>query len=279
MLKRNFMRYYLLIMTAAVLLACNKEAKLTPSEPESVQLLPQGNQSYDDSIMTAYNKYATFILYRFTQADYNYNHIDKRRDSAFNANPAYISPVLRFVHEHLFNVFPESFLKKTMPYRILLASYIGGENTRSPINFGSTYAALTIGWADSTFLQQTTPAQINMLRSNLIRYYMERAFRAGAIVVPDAFKMLAPPSYRQVNSITLKNQHGIIEPTGTLLSEGTDYLGYIEAISTRTKADIESTYFSPGVDTKGNYKRKYIIIVNYFKDEFGMDLQAIGDAF
>ncbi len=229
--------------------------------------------------MAAYNKYATFILYRFSQNDYGYNQIEQKKDSAFNANPAYISPVLRFLHEHLFHVFPERFLQKTMPYKILLASYIGGKDTRSAVNFASTYATLTIGWADSTFLQQTTDAQKRKLRSNLIRFYMERAFRAGSIESPQDFKALAPPSYVAVSTQALRNQWGVIEPSGRLLTSGSDFLGYVEAICTRSRADIEEAYFNPAVDTKGYYKLKYRAVITYFDTKFGIDLQAIGDAF
>ncbi|WP_298710571.1 hypothetical protein [Chitinophaga sp.] len=273
------MRCYILILAAMVMVACRKEAKLTPSEPEAVKLLPQGNHSYDDSIMAAYNKYSTFILYRFTQHDYNYNQIDKKIDSAFNANPAYIGPALRFVYDNLFNALPERLLQKTMPYRILLASYIGGKHTRSAVNFSATYAALTIGWADSTLLQQSTPAQMNVLRKNLIRFYMERAFRAGAISTPADFAALAPADYSNIQTPALKNQYGIIEPTGAYLTLGTDFLGYVEAICTRSMADMESTYFSPGVDVKGNYRLKYNAVINYFQSEFGINLQEVGNAF
>lgn len=273
------MRYFILILAATCFAACRKEAKLTPSAPESVQLLPQGNHSYDDSIMAAYTKYSTFVLYRFSQHDYNYNQIDKKIDSAFNANPAYISPALRFVYVNLFNALPEKLLQKTMPYKILLASYIGGKHTRSAVNFAATYSTLTVGWADSTLLEQSTPAQMNVLRKNLVRFYMERAFRAGAISVPAEFAALAPEHYVTVNTPALKNQYGIIEPTGAYLTLGTDFLGFIEAICTRSRTDMENTYFVRSVDTKGNYKLKYDIVLKYFETQFDADLQAIGNAF
>jgi len=277
------MKYFLIIFLAIGMVSCSKEAKLTPSEPEDLKLLPQGNNSYDDSIMAVYNKYATYILYRFTQADYGYNQIDRKLDSAFDSNPAYISPVLRFLHENIFEVFPEDFLKKTMPYKILLASYIGGKNTRSTVNFASTYASLTIGWADSTFLQQTTPEQIRALRVNLVRFYMERALRAGAIKIPEgmmAYGPQFPTVWGNVTSVAQKNQYGVIEPVGTtFLNAASDFLGYVQAISTRTKTDIENSYFRPNVDTKGAYRAKYDIVVNYFQNEFGLDLQAIGNSF
>jgi hypothetical protein len=267
------------MICAAVLLACNKEAALTPSVPENIQLLPQGNNSYDDSIMASYTRYTTYILYRFNQLDFGYNHIEIRKDSAFNANPAYISPVLRLLHEHLFNFLPEDFLKKTMPYKILLASYIGKGQTRDAKGFATTYASLTIGWTDSTLNSINTPALLKQFRVNLIRFYMERAYRARAITIPLGFALLEPNGYASLNSVALKNQNGIIEPTGTALSLHTDFLGYVQAIATRSATDLENTYFHPNVDVKGMYRKKYNTVVNYFKSVFGFDLQALGNTF
>jgi hypothetical protein len=35
---------------------------------------------------------------------------------------------------------------------------------------------------------------------------------------------------------------------------------------------------SPDTDTKGVYRQKYDVVINYFKITFGVDLQAIGNA-
>jgi hypothetical protein len=275
------MRLYILTLLSVILMGCHKEAALSPSLPEMPDPLPQGNNSYDDTIKACFDKYQTYILYRFDQADYSYDHISKKTDSAFNANPAYISPVLRLLHEHLFGFLPENFLKKTMPYKILLASYIGGGTARSATGFDFTYASLTVGWADSTLLNINSPAMLKTLRVNMIRAYMARAYRSTALNVPQEFLLSMPAklSYANINSVVNKNQCGVIEPWGTQLNVGTDFLGYIQAIATRTKTDIENTYFRPNVDVNGLYKKKYNIVVAYFQSEFGFDLQELGNRF
>jgi hypothetical protein len=264
-----------------MLLACNKEAALTPSTPATVILLPQGSNSYDDSIVACYNKYRIYILYRFSQADYGYDEVIQKTDSAFNGNPAYISPALQLVYEHLFNVLPESFLQRTIPYKILLASYIGSNANRSTTGFAYTYASLTIGWTDSILLKLSTPAVLKTFRINLLRAYMDRALRATAMQVPADFKALQPSkiTYGGITSTALKNQYGIIETPSASLTINTDFLGYVQAIATRTKADIENTYFKSSVDVNGLYKKKYNVVISYFKTEFGFDLQELGNTF
>lgn len=275
------MRIYFLILSATILLACNKEAALTPSTPATVNLLPQGNSSYDDSIMACYNQYKTYILYRFTQGDYGYGYIIRKADSAFNANPVYISPVLRAVYDNIINFFPEPFLKRTMPYKILLASYIGAGATRNVTGYDATHASLTIGWADSTLMQLATPAQLKAFRVNMVRAYLDRAYRATSLHVPNEFLISMPAGYDYltINTTLQKNQCGIIEPVGPNLNVTTDFLGYLQAMMTRPKAEIENAYFRPAIDSKGLFKRKYGIVVNYFKSEFGFDPQELGNKF
>lgn len=275
------MRRYLLIVLGVILFACKKEAALTPAAPPSDRFLPQGSNRYDDSIMAAYNTYKTYILYRFTQSDYGYNHISRKKDSAFPANPQYISPVLRLVHEHVFNFFPEDFLQRTMPYKILLASYIGTATTRSATGFETTYASLTIGWADSTLLGLDTPAKLKAFRVNLVRAYLDRALRGTALQVPIEFQtsLLSGFDYNEIDNIAEKNQNGVIEPFGPNLNVTTDFLGYLQAMMTRPKAEIENAYFRPAIDSRGSYRKKYGIVSSWFLNKFGFDAQELGNRF
>jgi hypothetical protein len=269
------MRLYYLLAIITVLFACNKEAALTADPAAPLYTLPQGNHSYDDTIMTHYKKYGSYILYRFTQGDYSYNYIDRKSDSAFNANPAYIGTALRFFKTQLLDLYPEAFLQKTMPFKILLASYIGTSTTRNAKGFSSTNNMLAIGWADST-LAQKTPAELKQLRAYMHRFYIERAYRVKTITVPAAFVALAPPLYSSITAAT-KYSNGILAPTGTDLNLAIDFLEYVEVIAGTTKAELENTFFKPTVDTRGLIRQKYEIVVNYFLTIHGVDLQAIGD--
>lgn len=269
------MRIYFLMIIAAVMVACNKEAALTPTPPEVMYTLPQGNNSYDDSIMACYNKYKTYILYKFTQGDYAYNFIDKKADSAFVANPAYIGLALRFFYEQVLNVYPESFLQRTMPYKVLLAAYIGAGQTRSVRGFASTQSMLAIGWADST-LRDKTPAQLKQLRGYLHRHYIERAYRVNSVIIPQEFIALSPALYGNVNNSN-RYSLGVLEPHGGALNQATDFLGYVEAITSQSKAQLEAGVLRSTVDTKGIIRKKYNVMISFFQSQYGVDLQAIGE--
>jgi len=59
-----------------------------------------------------------------------------------------------------------------------------------------------------------------------------------------------------------------------------DWDKIIEAIVSNSYDVLTSSgnILSPDTDTKGVYKKKYDVVINYFKTTFGVDLQAIGNA-
>ncbi|MCW3467031.1 hypothetical protein [Chitinophaga nivalis] len=271
------MRVYYLLALIILLMACKREAALTPSPATPMYTLPQGNHGYDDTIMTCYKKYGAYILYRFTQDDYSYNYSDRKSDSAFVANPVYISAALQFFKTQLLDVYPESFIQQTIPYKILLASYIGSGATRSAKGFASTNSALAIGWADSTLVQKLqSPAAVKQVRSWLHRYYIERAYRAKIIQVPEAFAALAPSLYGAISPET-QYEKGVLGTPGSDLNLVVDFLAYVEAITGNSQAQLEAGLFSRKVDKKGLIRQKYNTVINYFNVTYGVNLQAIGD--
>jgi hypothetical protein len=268
---------YLFLILALTIVACQKEEKLTPGEYESPYKLPQGNTAADDTIMSIHRKYGTYILYRFSQGDYAYDYSIVRKDSAFNANPAYIDTTLNFFRNQLMAQYPDSFLRKTMPVKVLLASHITIKSgvTDEFIGFSSTSSMVAIGWADST-LVHLTPLETKKLRGKLHHYYWERAYRTKSVEVPSAFSQ-AMPDYAKV---TLQNRYqlGVVADIGLYgVDLGQDFLAYIDMITCNSTSELEANYFDPGIDTKGLIRQKYNAIITYYKTEYGVDLQAIGN--
>lgn len=273
------MKSYLFFILALTLFACQKEEKLTPSGYENLYKLPQGNTVADDTILSIHRKFGTYILYRFSQADYAYDYSRVRKDSAFNANPAYIDTTLNFFRNQLMALYPDNFLHKTMPVKIFLASRVTIRNssTNELIGFSSSSSMLAIGWADSTIIH-LTPPEIKKLRGKLHRYYWERAYRTQSVEVPTAFAALALPDYGKVNEQN-KYQQGVVADFfgNGILNLGQDFLSYINMITSNSTADLEANYFKPSVDSKGLIRQKYNAIIDYYKTTYGIDLQAIGN--
>ncbi|MBV7531026.1 hypothetical protein [Chitinophaga sp. sic0106] len=265
------------------LYACKKEAAIQPVPNPPFYTLPQGDQPYDDSIVAFRNQYSSYILYKFTNHDLLYEVTGNvPRLAAKIANPPYIDTTLKLFKTVFMNYFPEEFLKKTMPYKILLAASIDTMNvsaiTKLVPSITGTFAtatSLVIGWADSAFLKKKYPART--LREWVTAAYFKNATLGGAIKIPLDFVKLAPPAYNTATS----------DPRGMgFLGQATqmsdisiywDFGMYVAYISSRTRAELNNTIFKPNYDTKGMVRKKYEVVCNFFQTEYGIDLQAIGE--
>lgn len=282
------MRYFLISAFAGMLLlclgACHKEAPLTPSPASDFYSLPQGNHPYDDSIMAFYKQYGSYMLYKFDTVDYAYNYTKYLSIRAAQGNEAYVPQAIDFFKKQCLNLYPENFLQATMPFKVILASYIDTLylNTgyaRSVTNIMAGRGMLAIGWADSTLQQQST-ARLQLLKGSLNRCYFWQGLQSGALVIPPDFAALYPTEF--INGSTLQSTLGLIEIPYNVDNDQQaslmwDFLCYIKAITSRTKADLDATILKPSFDTKGLIRKKYAILINYYQTNYGMDLQAVGN--
>ncbi|MBC9932830.1 hypothetical protein [Chitinophaga qingshengii] len=268
--------YHVLLAAGIACTACNKSAKLEPSPQKPFYTLPQGNHSYDDTIVAFHKKYDTYILYKFSQDDYAYDYTNKRADTAYEANPAYIGASIRFFYDQLLNIYPEKFVQATMPLKIFLASGIGAKGIMNPRGFTATRSMLAIGWANDA-LPGKTPAEIKRMRGQLHRYYIERAFRANIVAIPNAFIALTPSKSYEGITPSERLNNAIVDTEEGTMSLTKDFLGYIEMITGKTKAELDATLLSPVVDRTGLIKQKYEIVLTYFRNDFGIDLQSVGE--
>lgn len=271
------------------LFSCGKEKTLSPNDPPVFYSLPQGDHPYDDSIVAFNKKYGSYILYKFTQQDFAYDLTSYLPSLAANANEAYVQQTLTFFRTQCLDFYPETFLKKTLPLRIILAAHLDtitsrngkpSDTSRSLTGFTAGHNMMAIGWADST-LQQRTPEQLRQTKGYMNRCYFQQALLSGALMIPDIFMKLGPAGgYQFVTGY--QPQKGMIEATssednGRLPSATWDFLCYINAITSHTKAELDATILSPSVDVNGKIQEKYDALVNYYKMQYGVDLQAIGN--
>ena len=268
-----------------IFLSCRKEASIIPDQIPDFYTLPQGNQPYDDSVVAFHQKYGSYILYKFTPTDLTYNYSNNLPITSGPANPAWIKNTLDYFKSECLQYYPESFLQKSMPFKILLAAYIDTSfivdgkimpSYRSLTGFCATRGTLAIGWTDSTLTQQS-PARLKQLRGFMHRSYIQQALLSRALELPDDFKKYCPDSY----TAAYAGRDGILENLADLrivnASAVWDFACFVCAITGHTKAELDATILSPAFDTKGLVKLKYTAVINFFKNNYNVDLQAIGN--
>ena len=72
-------------------------------------------------------------------------------------------------------------------------------------------------------------------------------------------------------------EEGIVEPYTNALNVATDFLAYIEVITSHTKEELEAGVLSSRVDVKGLIRKKYDVVIATFLNKYQIDLQAIGN--
>lgn len=269
--------------------------------------LPQGNSSFDTAILNFFQTYDTYILYKFSDIDFNYQFsFNLANPPVGTLNPT-VGPVvvrggdsiaiqsaLDFMNQYWFSFYPDDFKKKYLPQKILLAGAI--YNTRwnysakiydtprvnpyvVPIE-GSDH--ITLPKIDTAF--NTYPlasklllkAQLNRL---FLKHLMYPLISSIPSPVPPPAEFFKVSNYSQGNITSAQRyKYGFDTiPFGSAPSPIVDILAFLDTICAKPRAALDAYMLNPKVDSLGLTKRKYDLLVNYFKTNYNVDIQAIGN--
>jgi hypothetical protein len=284
-MKMKTLKYLILTAVMSIALtACKKEEVLEPSVIEVQYQLPQGNHDYDPTLVDLNKRYGSFFLYKFSTVDFAANPV--YASGGFNesyladiADEAYVGKVLTFVQKNWLNYYPDAFLKANLPFKVLL-----GQNLRlkaSPTTkytVLSNYNQITLSNFSADF-DLMTAAQKKTYVNNLHAEFFNFIFNRGKLDIPVDFTIVT--NYTTATTTTNYNALGYVSlvvalQTGDRLNK--DFLSYIALITSKTKAELDASVLKSTTDTGGLIKKKYDIIINYYKTKYNIDLQAIGDA-
>jgi hypothetical protein len=276
-----------------LLSSCYKEPRLTPGTADILYTLPQGDHPYDNEILDFYNTYGTFILYKWTTADFQYAVTGplSQQLQVFPADTNYVQQGLNFLHANLLDLYPDSFLKQTLPWRILLGSEIDSimtvnSNTllTAPVvdTVRNTSATSVSGQHQISLFQvdsvmpNLTPAQVAQARGWLNRAYWQQATSNNVVEIPPAFDSVT--NYQNVDDQNYVSM-GVLyfHDDLSFATPSTDFIDYVFMITSTPFQQINATWFSPQTDVNGFIRGKYNIIVQYYLANYGVDLQAIGN--
>lgn len=267
------------------LLGCKKkEAALEPSEITIQYQLPQGNHDYDPELVELNKKYGTFFLYKFSAIDFAANPVYGA--GGFNeayavdiADEAYVGKVLTFVKQNWLNYYSEEFLKENLPFKVLLGQKLRFKTSpTTTYNVLSNYNQMTLSNFSVAFDSMTAAQKktyVNSLHSEFFNFILNR----GKLDVPTDFTTVT--NYT-ATGVTFANYYSFgyvnyaVAVGDNKLNK--DFLSYIALITSKTKAELDATVLSAATDTAGLIKKKYNIIINYYKTKYNIDLQAIGNA-
>ncbi|MDR2414004.1 MAG: putative zinc-binding metallopeptidase [Odoribacteraceae bacterium] len=298
-----------LLLLALCHVACEREEELTPrTGPENVYgdyTLPQGDHDYDAYILEFFKKYNTLMLYKYEPRDIYWNvtnnafipvvydsiggvavagHVDTPADEA------YIGDQINMIREKFLAHYPDPFLLEMLPKKIfLLRSFVeraktGAETDKAPAA-GVDY--LLFQWGGEE-IRSITPARVNEFKSKASEVFLRKLVSSGKLQRDPLFLSITDyTTPGSGNAARLAN--GFITPSA--ITESADWDAYVYAIVytprdtlVAPRGTLPITDFvnrrgllTPEYDASGKIRAKYAAITTYFKESFGVDLQAIGN--
>lgn len=305
--QKNVMKQYIyLFLFMSCLVACHEDDELTPTErPEFGYSVPQGNHEYDDRIVDWNERCNVFILYKFDMKELYwqvtkwYESIENAEDAAYPytegllgevADTNYVGEQLNLVEEQFLNFYPDTTLRRCLPLKLLLCGKLihrsvdGGEDVW---NMYSGYDYLAFNWGNAGILS-ITDDEIADFRYDVNYEFLCRLLDKNKILIDASF-------YEGMNyedAITRENMYarGFINQ-GTKEENDVEY--YLQAILTTRYEELiadpgtpedNTNYYASYVgilnekkDVNGFIRNKYNVLVNSWKEYYGIDIQKIGD--
>lgn len=269
---------FLTLFTISVLGAC-KEAVLQPSEQQPQQYsLPQGNYPFDQRIVDFHKKYGTYILYKFTEKDFRWNFTTPLSYSGIPADPDRVEKALNFLDKELFGYYNEELLKQLLPFKFMLSKEIRwlnvtpGDPDPGPIDAVCSESHVAFGHVDPRW-ESFSEQKIRAVKGSLHGTFWQSAIERKKIEkAPNFMKGI---DYSNVGSWNYRGL-GIFDSKSNRAH--LDLGDYIARITSHTLAELEALYFNPEFDPTGIYREKYEALIAFYKQNYKIDLQAIGDA-
>lgn len=293
------MKQLLYILGAIVLLSgCYDEDVKPSTEPELIYgkyTLPQGDHDYDDDIVAFYEKYGTLLLYQFTAKDFGWSptgnvawdvavdtivgdDTGSYKHDAVPADENYVGEQLELLQDKWFSYLSDT-LMRMLPQRILLCSRLDtvtmglgrdpvDESERMRGNVYSGYYHMAVNWGNPDVLAMTAEERNSFKEDVCLTFLTKIVDELGR---SDDFDMITSYNSNMLESAIY--EEGILDYSHRT-SPTEDWLDYLALVIKNTQQELEA---EGGLLSYEKIRQKYDIMVNFFKENYDFDIQAIGN--
>lgn len=300
----------ILLLSTWLATGCKKEEKLTASEDEKGYSVPQGAHAYDTSILDWYNKYGTYFLYKFTDKDTYWTPTGWKNSTpdtagiwstgylVAQADTNYIGQQLALINKLWLSRYTDKFLDQFLPSKIMLCKSVDSVyNTIlfNPVRYIKTiksvgayynYDNICLNFGSAGVTTMTASDSVKFLaKVNLV--FMQSIAVRNLTAPTNAFTSIATYSSTFASQAAAYAQ-GIITIYYNPRSPQQDWNAYIEAMVSRSETNLNKSTANTDMtslgmlnatkDSGGKIRQRYNIVRNYFINNYGVDLQAIGNA-
>lgn len=295
------------IILALALVSCASDLSISEIEPLTPDYeLPQGKSPADSRIVELYKKYGTYVLYEFPEKDFNWKLIDTSLGepetppvtySYKPADPAYAGDILDLLEKSWFRFCKDEFLKKYFHQKVFLVSALqqgemDEEDEYRFIDFLIETHHMVISNC-SEKIRDKSDYEMRELRISLQESLLNSWMYDKIGEAPnDFFKVSSYTShaidydpdsedFTRTRGFIFADKYGYEWSTYLMGADFPEYskwdmdqdlYHYIYALITRTSAEWADDLTYPLV------KEKYDILIKFFLEKYGLDIQAMGNA-
>ena len=280
------------------MIGCWDEGELKPTpEPELIYgkySLPQGDHDYDDDIVAFYKKYSSLILYKFTSKDFGWSPTgnvawDIAKDTVYDeynqgnkwnaipANEQYVGNQLELLRKKFLNYLPDTFLY-LLPQKILLCStierlptHLGYEPTPDQCEAFNVYLGyfhMAVSCGNENILTMTAEER-NQFKKDVCGAYFENVL--VSLDKPQEFFMISSYRTETTENEELLHEEGFLNSDG-MGNTNKDWLSYVKLAIENPIDELTGL-----LSQYEKIREKYMIMVEFFKDRYRFDIQAIGN--
>ena len=211
-------------------------------------------------------------------------------------DPVYAGDWLDVMERIWLDFYPEDFLQKNLPYRILMADSIKQTYTyERPATYYKVYLTtntLAIAGLNKDIVSLSGAVE-KSFKNVLQQEFLKHLINSGALVAPDEFYYVSDYSKKAtagveartrefVPSIDMEESYGSVYDWCTYIVYGTTELSRTNDLrhylmNMISHAETESNSWATYL-TYPLVKKKHDILKKYFLEEYGIDFQKIGNA-
>lgn len=284
------------ILLGFLLVSCYKDENIKGEESQPKYKVEDSDEPVDHFIYQFYQNYNAFILYDYERVDYVWNMstiLDVKLVK--QENKATLNEGLKYMENILFKYYSDDFKKHYFPFKILMAdsvqvaksaTWYKDEPASAGLSFlgiGKIRSGISEISSDSLlFLKGKVNAALwgNFLYNNEMIDFPEAYWKVSSEYYSTNLKLVDGNNTLKPDQVNTK-KYGFWDRDRTKDSGNiycmapdrtVDISQFIDMITTHTAVEMEAL-----VAPYDRLKDKYHLLINQIKDEYGVDIQAIGN--
>ena len=200
------------------------------------------------------------------------------------ADEEYVGEQLDLIETLFLNFYPDTTLRRCLPLKLLLCGELNWRSVEGNVSLRNVYSGydyLAFNWGNGNVLSMTN-SQKNTFKYEVNNVFLTRLLDNDKIV--ESADFYEGMNYEDKVTNTNMYERGFIK-SGTKQEDDVEI--YIQAILQTPYEELiaepaNNDYSNKGIlhpkkDVNGFIRNKYDILVNTFKENYGIDLQAIGN--